>query len=49
MRVVLGLALAVQLVQMPAAAHSIPKISELLLHDLQLYDSGLSRPLWVWL
>jgi len=36
MCVVLGFALAVQLVQMPAAAHSTPKISELLLHDLQL-------------
>jgi len=36
MCVVLGFALARQLVQMPAAAHLIPKISELLLHDLQL-------------
>ena len=36
MYVVLNFALAVQLVQMPATAHSIPKISELLLHDLQL-------------
>jgi len=36
MFVVLGFALADQLVQMPAAAHSIPKISELLLPDLQL-------------
>jgi len=35
MYVVLGVALAGQLVQMPAAAHPIPKISELLLHDLQ--------------
>jgi len=33
---VLGFALARQLMQMPAAAHSIPNISELLLHDLQL-------------
>jgi len=46
---VLGFAPAGQLVQMPAAAHSVPKISELLLHDLQLQDLGLSRPLWVWL
>jgi len=36
MCVVFGFALAVQLVQMPAAAHSILKISVLLLHDLQL-------------
>jgi len=49
MCVVLGFALAIQLVQMPAPTHSIPKISELLLHDLQLKDLGLSRPLWVWL
>jgi len=38
MCVVLGFALAVQLEHMPAAAHSIPKISELLLHDLELED-----------
>jgi len=49
MRVVLGCALAGELVQMPAAAHSIPKISELLLHNWQLYTLGLSHPLWVWL
>jgi len=36
MCVVLSFALAVQLVQIPAAAHSIPNISELLLHHLQL-------------
>jgi hypothetical protein len=36
MCVVLSFALAGQLMQMPAAAHSIPKISELLLHHLQL-------------
>jgi len=36
MCVVLGFALARQLVQMPATAYSIPKISELLLHNLQL-------------
>jgi len=36
MCVVLGFALAGQLVQMPATAHLIPKISELLLHDLHL-------------
>jgi len=34
--VVFSFALAGQLVQMPASAHSIPKISELLLHDLPL-------------
>jgi len=33
--VVLGFALAGQLVQMPAAAHSIPIVSELLRDDLQ--------------
>jgi len=36
MCVVLGFALAVQLMQMPAAAHSIPGTSELLLHGLLL-------------
>jgi len=36
MCVVLGFALAIQLVQMPAATASIPNISELLLHNLQL-------------
>ena len=36
MCVVLGFALAVHLVQMPAASHSMPKISKLLLHHLQL-------------
>jgi len=49
MSLLFGFALAGQLVQIPAAAHSIPKISELLLLDLQLYNLGLSRPLWVWL
>jgi hypothetical protein len=36
MSVVLGFALAGQLVQMPATTHSIPNIAELLLHNLQL-------------
>jgi len=49
MCLVLGVALAGQLMQLPAAAHSIPKISALLLHDVQFSDSGLSRLLWVWL
>jgi hypothetical protein len=49
MCVALSLALARQLVQMPAAAHSIPNISALAPPDLQLEDVGLSRPLWVWI
>ena len=38
-----------QLMQMPATAHSVPKISKLLLDGLQLYDEGMSHPRWVWL
>jgi len=34
-------------VQMPGTARSIPRTSELLTHGLQLWDSGLSHPLWV--
>jgi len=49
MCVVLGFALAGQLRQMPATAHSIPRTSELLLHGLLLNDLGQSRPLWAWL
>jgi len=49
MCVVLSFALAGQLMQILATAYSILKISELLLHDLQLLDLGLSCPLWVWL
>ena len=49
MCVVHSLALAGQLVQMSAAVHSIPKISQLLLHDLWLQNLDLSCPLWVWL
>jgi len=36
-----------QPVQMPGAAHWIPRTSELLLHGLLLWDLGLSHPLWV--
>jgi len=36
-----------QPVQMPAAAHSIPRTSVLLPHGLLLWDWGLSHPLWV--
>jgi len=49
MSVVLGSAPTGQLTQMRAAAHSLPKISELLRHDLQLYNLGLYCLLWVWL
>ena len=49
MCVVLGFALAGQLMQIPAASHSIHNISEWLLHILQMYDLSLSRPCWVWL
>ena len=45
MCMVLGSALAGQLVQIPAAARSIPRTSELLLHGLLLSDLGRSRPL----
>jgi hypothetical protein len=47
MYVVLCFALAGQLVQMPAAAGSIPRTSELLPHALLLEDLGRSRPLCV--
>jgi len=46
--VVLGFALARQLVQMPATAHSIPWTSELLLHGFLLWDLGRSRLHWIW-
>jgi len=49
MCVVRGFALAGQLMQMPAAAHWIPKISCISPHDSQLWHLGLSCPLWVWL
>ena len=49
MCVVLSFALARHLVQMPAAAHSIPRTSELSLHSMLLWDLGRSCPLWVWL
>jgi len=46
MSVKLGFSPVGQPMQMPGAAHWIPRPSELLPHGLLLWDWGLSHPLW---